>query len=204
MAWQADVPPVIAILRGIKPDEVVAIAGALIANGVRGIEVPLNSPDPLTSIRLLSEAFGDTCLSGAGTVLQPEQVDQVKAAGGEMILSPNTDARVIRRAVDLGLTVIPGFATASEAFTAIDAGARYLKLFPASTYGTSHLKALRAVLPKHVRVFAVGGINTETIPHWVQAGIDGVGVGSELYRPGQAADLVGRQGAAMVGAFLKP
>src|SRR5688500_10967814 len=129
-----EIPPIVAILRGVRPEEILDIASALISSGIRAIEVPLNSPDPLTSVARLSAAFGSDCLCGAGTVLTPAQVDQVKAAGGSLIVSPNTDARVIRHAVDLGLAVMPGFATATEAFAAIDAGARHLKLFPAGTY----------------------------------------------------------------------
>ena len=193
--------PLIAILRGVTPDDVVDIGRALIENGIRSIEVPLNSPQALESIRRLSQTFGSGCLCGAGTVLDTTQVDEVFAAGGSLIVSPNTDARVIRRALSLGLTVMPGFATATEAFTAIEAGATSLKLFPAATYGTSHLQALRAVLPRHVRVHAVGGVGSHNLAEWVRAGVDGFGIGTSLFRPGQSAGEVARAAAALVSAF---
>lgn len=195
------IPPIIAILRGIRPDEILPIAKALIDSGIDAIEVPLNSPDALTSIRALSAAHGETCLCGAGTVLTVAQAEAVHAAGGTLIVTPNTDPRVIRRSVELGMTIVPGFATATEAFAAIDAGARQLKLFPASTYGTRHLKALRSVLPAKTRIYAVGGIGERSIPEWVEAGIDGIGVGTEVYAPGMSAADVRSRAQAMVAAF---
>src|SRR5579872_627849 len=150
-----DLPPLFAILRGVRPEEILDIAAALIEAGIRGIEVPLNSPDPITSIHRLSERFGSSCLCGAGTVTRPIQVDQVRDAGGSLIVAPNTDVAVIERALRLGLHVMPGIATATEAFAALAAGAKDLKLFPAATYGTGHLSALRAVLPETTRIFAV-------------------------------------------------
>lgn len=196
--------PIVAILRGVRPDEVLGIAEALIRCGLRALEVPLNSPEPLESVRRLHEAFGDSCLCGAGTVLTVSEVDAVHAAGGSLIVAPNTDAAVIARAVELGLTAIPGFATATEAFTALAAGARHLKLFPASTYGPAHLKALRAVLPKGTRVYAVGGVGVTTLGPWLQAGIDGIGAGSELYQPGFSPEDVARRATALVAAFVDP
>jgi 2-dehydro-3-deoxyphosphogalactonate aldolase len=196
-----EISPLVAILRGVRPDEVVAIGGALIDAGVRTIEVPLNSPDPLDSIGRLARAFGDRCLIGAGTVLRVEDVDAVKAAGGALIVTPNTDAAVIGRAVALGLRTAPGFATASEAFAAIAAGAQVLKLFPASTYGPPHLKALKSVLPKGVPVFAVGGVGPKHMAPWIAAGAAGFGVGSELYRPGDAPDEVARKARTLVSAL---
>ena len=193
--------PIVAILRGIRPAEVLDIAQALIASGVRAIEVPLNSPQPLESIRRLRESLGDACLSGAGTVLEADEVDAVHAAGGTLIVSPNTDAEVIRRAVELRMTVVPGFATASEAFTALSAGAAHLKLFPASTYGPAHVKALRAVLPSRTKIYAVGGVGAATIGPWLEAGIDGIGAGSELFKPGFAAKEVAERATALVAAF---
>lgn len=192
--------PIIAILRGIRPDEVLDVAATLVDCGIRGIEVPLNSPDPLTSIRRLTATFGKDCLCGAGTVLQAAQVDEVAAAGGAVIISPNCNPDVIRRSTDLGLLSMPGFATATEAFAALDAGADVLKMFPASTYGTKHLRALRAVLPS-TPIFAVGGINAETIPEWLAAGIDGVAVGSELYSPGRGIADIRERATAIVAAF---
>ena len=196
-----ELSPLVAILRGVTPDDVVEIGRALIEKGIRTIEVPLNSPLPFESIRRLSETFGNVCLCGAGTVLDASQVDEVHAAGGSLIVSPNTDARVIRRAVSLGLTVLPGFATATEAFTAIEAGATSLKLFPAATYGTSHLQALRAVLPQGVRVYAVGGVGSRNLAEWVRAGADGFGIGTDLFRPGQSAGEVARLAAGVMTAF---
>jgi len=198
---QIEISPLIAILRGVRPDEVVAIGEALIDAGLRTIEVPLNSPDPLDSIGRLARAFGDRCLIGAGTVLRAEDVDAVKAVGGALIVTPNTDAAVIGRAVALGLQAAPGFATASEAFAAIAAGARALKLFPAATYGPAHLKALKSVLPKEVPVFAVGGVGPQDMAPWIAAGAAGFGVGGELYRPGDAPDAVGRKARALVSSL---
>ncbi|MDY6947569.1 MAG: 2-dehydro-3-deoxy-6-phosphogalactonate aldolase [Pseudomonadota bacterium] len=193
-------PALIAILRGIRPDEILDVAGALIDSGIRGIEVPLNSPEPLLSIGRLAERYGDRCLCGAGTVLQPAQVDAVAAAGGKLVVTPNVEPAVIRRSVVLGLHVVPGFATATEAFTALDAGAKALKLFPAASYGIQHLKALRAVLPP-VQIFAVGGVGARTLPEWLEAGIDGVGFASDIYAPGRPAADVGARAAAIVSAW---
>jgi 2-dehydro-3-deoxyphosphogalactonate aldolase len=191
----------VAILRGVKPDEVVAIAGALVESGIRAIEVPLNSPEPLESIRRLCEAYGDVALCGAGTVLTPQAVDDVAAAGGKLIVTPNTDPDVIARAVALGLTVMPGFATPSEAFAAVKAGARALKLFPAGTFGPGHIKAVKDVLPKDILVYAVGGVGAANLEPWLAAGVAGVGVGGELYRPGYTPEQVGERATALVAAW---
>lgn len=184
-------PIITAILRGIRPDEVLDVAAELVTRGVHAIEVPLNSPDPLDSIARLAATFGDRCLCGAGTVLDAAQVEQVHAAGARLLVAPNADAAVIARALALGLTPMPGFATATEAFAAIAAGARELKLFPASSYGPAHLRALRAVLPAGVRVHAVGGVDEASAAAWLAAGVDGFGLGSTVYRPGMAAAEVG-------------
>lgn len=199
--WPADAPPIVAILRGVKPDEVVGVAQALYDAGVRVIEVPLNSPEPLESIARLSRAFGDRCLCGAGTVLTPADVDAVRAAGGKLIVTPNTDPAVIARAVETGLVVMPGFATASEAFAALAAGARSLKLFPAATYGPGHLKALKSVLPSAVPVFAVGGVGPAELAPWLAAGADGFGIGGEIYRPGDTPEAVRRKAGALMSAL---
>jgi 2-dehydro-3-deoxyphosphogalactonate aldolase len=191
-------PQLTAILRGIRPDEVLAVAAVLVERGMHAIEVPLNSPDPLDSIARLSDAFGDRCLCGAGTVLQVTQVEQVHAARGRLLVAPNVDAAVIARALTLKMVPMPGFASATEAFTAIAAGARELKLFPAASYGPSHLRALRAVLPADVRVHAVGGVDERSAGQWLAAGVDGFGLGSNLYRPGMTAAEV----AARADAFL--
>ena len=198
--------PVIAILRGVRPDEVVDIATALYEAGIRSIEVPLNSPSPLESISRLSKAFGVTagsskCVVGAGTVLTPADVDAVHQNGGGLIVTPNTEPAVIERAVALKLDVVPGFATPSEAFRALQAGARSLKLFPASTYGPVHIKALRDVLPKGIKLFAVGGVGAANLTPWLEAGIDGIGVGGELFRPGYTSDDVSKRATALVSAW---
>lgn len=193
--------PLVAILRGVQPDEVVEVAGALVDAGIRAIEVPLNSPEPYRSLQRLCDAYGTTCLCGAGTVLDPTQVERVHEAGGSLIVAPNTDTSVVRRALDLGLIAMPGFATATEAFLALSAGAQYLKLFPASTYGLEHVKALRAVLPRSTRIFAVGGIGPDALAEWRRAGVDGFGIGSEIYRPGLDAREISRRASAIVSAY---
>lgn len=177
--------PVIAILRGVRPDEVTDHAAALFEAGVRAIEVPLNSPDPLASIQRLAKDFGDRCLCGAGTVLSAAQVDEVAGADGKLIVSPNADPLVIARTVSWGMASAPGVATATEAFAAIQAGARHLKLFPAQTYGPAHLKQLKAVLPPQIVVLAVGGVGPDAMAEWRAAGALGFGLGSELYKAGQ-------------------
>lgn len=197
----AGTPPVVAILRGVRPDELVGVASALHEAGLRMIEVPLNSPDALDSVGRLARAFGDTCLCGAGTVLTPADVDRVRDAGGRLIVTPNTDPAVIRRAVALELAVMPGFATATEAFEALQAGARCLKLFPAATYGPAHLKALRSVLPEDAAVYAVGGVVPATLSAWRAAGAAGVGIGGEFYRPGDAPAEVGRKARTLLAAL---
>src|SRR6185436_1734864 len=203
-AMQLDHTPIIAILRGITPDEVIAVSRALFDSGIRGIEVPLNSPDALESVRRVSRTYGESCLCGAGTVLEPSQVDAVHAAGGKLIVAPNTNTSVIQRAVALGLEVLPGFLTPTEAFAALSAGARHLKLFPASTCGPEHMKALRAVLPRETKIFAVGGVGPQTLATWRAAGVDGIGVGSDLYRPGSSPQDVAERAAQMVAAFPAP
>jgi 2-dehydro-3-deoxyphosphogalactonate aldolase len=193
--------PLVAILRGVQPDEVLAVSEAAFEAGFRLIEVPLNSPDPLESIARLSRAFEGRALVGAGTVLSPAAVDAVHAAGGRLIVTPNTDEAVITRTVTLGQVVLPGFATASEAFRAIAAGARLLKLFPAATYGPGHLKALSAVIPADVRLLAVGGVGPAEMGAWRAAGARGFGIGGELYRPGASPDDVGQRARAIVAAY---
>jgi len=176
-------PELVAILRGLTPARAPEVGAALVDCGFRTIEVPLNSPEPFDTIKLLAGAHGATCLIGAGTVLTPAEVDSVHAAGGRLIVAPNCDADVIRRAIGLGMRVLPGVGTATEAFSALRAGATELKLFPASTYGSGHLKALKSVLPKHVKIFPVGGIGSQDIAEWLASGADGFGFGGELFRP---------------------
>lgn len=199
--WPQGILPLVAILRGIRPEEVLDVGAALQEAGIGAIEVPLNSPSPLESISRLAAKLGDRCLCGAGTVLSPADVDAVHAAGGRLIVTPNTVPAVIERAIVLGSIVMPGFATATEAFAAIGAGARLLKLFPAATYGPAHLKALRDVLPSTTTVFAVGGVGAATLAPWRQAGCAGLGVGGDLYRAGHPAGEVHRRALALVAAW---
>src|SRR3954463_12486402 len=176
--------PLVAILRGVKPDEVEAIGEALVEAGFMLIEVPLNSPDPLESIARLSRSFAGRAVIGAGTVLREHEVAAVRAAGGTMIISPNANIAVIASATAAGLVSLPGISTPTEAFAALDAGATALKLFPAEGASPSVLKAIRAVLPPGVRVLPVGGITAESLDPWLKAGAAGFGIGSALYSPG--------------------
>lgn len=194
-------PPIVAILRGVRPEEILAIGTALVDAGVRLIEVPLNSPDPFDSISILQSAFGDRALIGAGTVTDQASAERLAALGARLMVTPNIDPPLITAAVALGLHVMPGFLTPSEAFAAIRAGARQLKLFPAATLGPAHLKAMREVLPRDVQLWAVGGTDASNIGQWLQAGATGIGVGGALYRPGDNADSVGRKAAALVSAW---
>jgi 2-dehydro-3-deoxyphosphogalactonate aldolase len=190
----------VAILRGVDPGRVLEVGDVLYAAGFRMLEVPLNSPDPFASIAALAACKRDDWIVGAGTVLTVEDVQRTHRAGGRLIVSPNCDPAVIRCAVQLGLQVMPGFATATEAFQAIQAGARDLKLFPASTYGPRHLQALRAVLPQAIRVFAVGGVGLGDIAGWLAAGAAGFGLGSELFRPEYELSEIARRAADLVRA----
>ena len=178
--------PLIAIIRGIRPDEAEAIGDAIYEGGIRIVEVPLNSPEPLVSIERLAKRFGDRMLVGAGTVLAPDDVGRVRDAGGRIIVSPDTNAAVIQATAEAGLVSSPGYFTPSEAFTAIRAGATALKLFPAEGATTALLKAQLAVLPKGVPVLIVGGIQPDNMQPWLAAGASGFGLGGGLYTPGQA------------------
>ncbi len=193
--------PLIGILRGITPDEVVDVGEALLAAGLDRFEVPLNSPEPLESIRRLAEALGDRAHVGAGTVLTPEQVRDVHAAGGRLIVSPNCRPAVIEETRRLGMASYPGIVTPSEAFDALDAGATALKLFPAVQVGLEGMKAVRAVLPAGTELYAVGGVGVDNFAQWRAAGVDGAGLGSALYKPGLGADEVGERARTLVEAW---
>ncbi|MCG8504618.1 MAG: 2-dehydro-3-deoxy-6-phosphogalactonate aldolase [Sphingomonadales bacterium] len=191
---------IIAILRGLKPVEALDIGHALFSVGIGVIEVPLNSPSPFQSIAALAETFKDRALIGAGTVVDPAQVSQVKAAGGRLVVSPNSDPAVIKATKEAGLVSVPGFATPTEAFTALRAGADALKMFPAGSQGPEGLKALMAVLPADTPVFAVGGVGPENMRAFAAAGASGFGLGTSLYRPGSSAGDVAKNAASTVAA----
>ena len=177
--------PLIAILRGVNPQEAEAIGDALVEGGIRIIEVPLNSPDPLDSIKRLSMRLEGRAMIGAGTVLKADQIGPIRAAGGRLIVSPSTNVDVIAATAAAGLVSCPGYFTPSEAFAALDAGAHALKLFPAEAASPAVVRAQRAVLPRDVRLIVVGGVAPDTMAPWLAAGADGFGLGSGIYRPGQ-------------------
>ena len=193
--------PLIAILRGVKPDEVEAIGEALVEAGFTILEVPMNSPDPLDSIGRLARTLKGRAVVGAGTVLRVEDVEAVGAAGGTLIIAPNANVRVIAAAAERGYVALPGIATPTEAFAALEAGAAALKLFPAEAASPTVLKAMRAVLPKNTRVLPVGGIVPEIMAEWQKAGAAGFGLGSALYAPGMTAADVGARATGFITAL---
>jgi 2-dehydro-3-deoxyphosphogalactonate aldolase len=193
--------PLVAILRGVEPDDVLDIGEALIGAGFKIIEVPLNSPEPLESIRLLSDKFGGDALIGAGTVLDPASIQGIAEAGGRLIVLPHAGGDVVRAARSRGLAAVPGFATPTEAFAMLDAGANALKLFPAEASGPPVLKAMRAVLPKDVPVLPVGGISPDKMAGYFAAGANGFGLGSALYKPGMSAQEVGMNARRFIEAL---
>lgn len=193
--------PIVAILRGVTPSRIARIADGLFEVGIRAIEVPLNSPEPFKSIEILAKTYGDTCLTGAGTVTTPADVTRVADAGGKLIVSPHTDVGVIARAVELKLFPMPGFLTPSEAYAAIGAGARHLKLFPAATVGTGHLKSVKVILPPAVKVYAVGGVSAGNMAGWLAAGAIGFGLGSDLFKPEFEDAEFARRARECVDAF---
>ena len=193
--------PIVAILRGIAPDDVEAVAEAIIESGVNTLEVPLNSPQPFQSIERLAVRFGDKALIGAGTVTTLEEVDRVADAGGRVVVSPNTNANVIAATKRRDLYSLPGVYTASEAFTALHAGADGLKIFPAEIFPPSAVSALNAVLPALTPLFIVGGVNEISIGEYVDAGAIGFGVGSSLYKPGKSISDIRADATAFIKAF---
>ena len=195
--------PVIAILRGISPEEVLKIADVIYDSGIRCIEVTMNSPDPLKSISSLVNSLPNDCLIGGGTVVSCEEVQNINDVGGRLIVSPNTSPDVIKRALSLDMVVLPGCATPTDAFAAIDAGATHLKLFPAGSYGPKHLSSLLAVLPKDISILAVGGINATNILEWQSAGAAGFGIGSELYQAGDCVETVSAKAKALCSLFKR-
>ncbi|MDR7343691.1 2-dehydro-3-deoxyphosphogalactonate aldolase [Pantoea alhagi] len=200
MQWQNRLP-LIAILRGITPAEAYEHVEAVITAGFEAVEIPLNSPEWRTSIPAMVKAFGNQALIGAGTVLKPEQVDELAEMGCKLIVTPNIQPELIRRAVNYGMSVCPGCATATEAFNAIEAGAQALKIFPSSAFGPDYIKALKAVLPPEIPVFAVGGVTPDNLAQWLKAGCIGAGLGSDLYRAGQPLKRTVEQAQAFVKAY---
>jgi 2-dehydro-3-deoxyphosphogalactonate aldolase len=199
-AWLQPLP-LVAILRGLTPQEALSIGGALVEAGFRTLEVPLNSPQPLESIGLLAEAFGDRCLVGAGTVMTPAQVQEIAGVGGKLIVMPHADTQVIAAAKAAGLVCAPGVSTMTEAFAALAAGADALKLFPAEQLPPVVLKAWLSVLPKGTALLPVGGITPDNMDAYLAAGAAGFGIGSALFKPGVDAAEIGRRARAFIAAW---
>jgi 2-dehydro-3-deoxyphosphogalactonate aldolase len=195
--------PLVAIIRGVTPDDAEATAAAIFEGGIRIIEVPLNSPRPFDSIEIIATAFGERALIGAGTVLNTDDVQRVQAVGGRLIVAPNMNEEVIRATADAGMVSSPGVFTPTEAFAAIAAGAHALKLFPAEAASPAVVKAQKAVLPKGFPLIVVGGVRVDNVTEWLDAGADGFGLGSGLYKPGQDAQLTLEQAKAFVAAVSR-
>ena len=195
--------PLVAILRGIRPDEAEAVGDALVDAGLRIIEVPLNSPDPFDSISRLARRYGPEVLIGGGTVMRAADVDRVAEAGGRLIVTPHADPTLVRAAKAHGMAAIPGFFTPAEAFALLDAGADALKLFPAEAGSPAMLRAVRAVLPPGTMVLPVGGMDADSMGAWRDAGAAGFGIGSAIYRPGDTAAIVADKAAILLAAVSK-
>ncbi|MDE2583586.1 MAG: 2-dehydro-3-deoxy-6-phosphogalactonate aldolase [Rhodospirillales bacterium] len=199
-AWLARCP-LVAILRGVRPEEAVSITAALAAEGIAIVEVPLNSPRPLQSIAALVRAFGDSLLIGAGTVTTEAEVAEVANAGGRLLVTPHADPRLVTAAKARGMLAVPGFFTPAEAFSLLAAGADGLKLFPAEAASPAVLRALRAVLPAGTTLLPVGGMDAAALPAWRASGAAGFGIGSALYRPGDDAATVTTKARALMAAL---
>jgi 2-dehydro-3-deoxyphosphogalactonate aldolase len=194
---------IIAILRGVSPHEVLDVGHALYGAGIRVVEVPLNSPEPFKSIEILAKAFAGKMVVGAGTVLSVQDVNMLQAAGGTISVSPDCNEVVIARALELGMVPLPGVFTPTEAFAAMRAGAKHLKLFPAEAASPQVLKAWKAVLPKHIKIYAVGGVTPDNMAQWLVAGAAGFGIGSSIYKSGMALTQIGNAAETLVSAWKK-
>jgi 2-dehydro-3-deoxyphosphogalactonate aldolase len=195
-----EICPLVAILRGLRPEEAIGMGEAIVGNGIPVLEVPLNSPEPFESIRLLAAHFGDAALIGAGTVIDPADVGRIAAAGGRLIVTPHADPAVTRAAKQAGLLAVPGFFTPTEAFALLAAGADGLKLFPAEGASPAVLKAMLAVLPKGTPVLPVGGIGATNMGPWMAAGAAGFGIASALFKPGDSPATVTERAKALRAA----
>lgn len=193
--------PLVAILRGITPTEAIPVSDALVKAGFTFMEVTLNSPEWDQSLKLMKDRHGSNIVLGAGTVLRPDDVDRVQAAGGQAIISPNMRADVIRRSKELGLLSVPGCYTPTECFAALDAGADILKIFPADTLGTAFIKAINAVLPAGTRICPTGGVKTDNMQDFIDVGVSAMGMGSALYKPGKSISDIAKAAKEFVGAY---
>jgi 2-dehydro-3-deoxyphosphogalactonate aldolase len=199
--WPTFKRPLVAILRGVRPEETAGIVDALVEGGFEAIEIPLNSPEPFRSVEIAAKRAPAGCLVGAGTVLSVEEIGKLADAGGRLMVSPNVDAGVIRAASEKGMVTMPGVFTATEALLAASAGASALKFFPAGVLGPSGINAIRAVLPKGMEVGAVGGVSERDFDAYAKAGIRIFGLGSSLYKPGETAAAIGSRARAIIAAY---